>query len=159
MAQEVFRQQVIGNFKPTAGARLKSKRTKSAEKRRKRPGNSNLHLTAIRLCPCIVTLRMPAGEVHHLKSGTNERGTQQRSSDKWGLPMLHSFHMALEARGSRNEIAQLAEWGIEDPQGLAKALWAVRPGSSKPAAMRDAVAAMTRIIFAHCKGTRGGFQE
>jgi hypothetical protein len=157
MAQEVFRQQVIGNFKPTTRARLKAKRTKSADKRRARPGNSDLHLTAIRLCPCIVTLRMPAGDPHHLQAETGERGMQQRSTDKWALPMRREYHDLLHKKGSKNELAQLADWGIEDPHGLAKALWAVRPESSKPAVMRDAVAAMTRIIFAHCKGTRGGF--
>lgn len=159
MASQVPREFVIGNFKPPKREKLKANRQKSSKKREARPGNSELHLKALRLCPCIVTLQMPAREVHHLKSGTGERGMQQRSTDKWGLPLRRDYHDALERVGSRKEITLLADWGIAEPLDLAAALWAVRPTADKPAAMRDAVAAMTKIIFAHCAGTKSGFKN
>lgn len=156
MASQVPREFLIGNFKPAQRVKLREKRQKSGKKRAARPGNSELHLKAIRMCPCVVSLLMPAGDPHHIQSETGERGMQQRSTDKWALPMRRQFHDALHAVGSKNELRQLREWGIEDPHGLAAALWAARPEVDKPIAVRDAVAAMTRIIFAHVRGPDKG---
>lgn len=88
-----------------------------------RPGNSEAHLVLLRQMPCCVTLKMPAGEVHHLQNGIKDRGLGMRSQDRWGLPLLHHLHMELHAKGSRNEPAWFVKHGIDDPLGLASALW------------------------------------
>lgn len=139
MASEIAREKVFGNFKPSRTEREKAKRARPAEKRRERPGNCDEHLAAIRKCPCIATLKVPAGEAHHLKSGTGERGAGMRSSDRWAVPVTRDPHERIERAGSRNEGAVLKEWGITDPLGLANALWEASPD----------VAKMTKIILAH----------
>ncbi len=134
---------LIGNFKPSRTARQKAKASRSADKRAERPGNSEEHLAALRKCPCVVTLRVPAGEVHHLKM-TGERGAGMRSSDRWGIPLSHAPHMELEREGSRNERRWFEKHGIDAPLDLAAALWNASPD----------VAAMTKIIMAHRRPSR-----
>jgi hypothetical protein len=134
-----FGERKLGNFKTSKTTLLKAKTRKSNEKRAERPGNSEEHLEALRKCPCVISLRVPAGEVHHLKSGTGERGAGMRSSDKWGLPLAHAAHMELEREGSRNERAWFERHGIDAPLDLAAALWNASPN----------VALMTKIILAN----------
>ena len=133
---------IIGNFKPAKSERIARKLAKPREKRAARPGNSEAHLSALRRCPCVATLKMPAGEVHHLKQGTGERGAGLRASDRWGVPLSRVPHEIVERAGSRRETATLASLGVRDPIGLASALWQASPN----------VAAMTKIILAHHKG-------
>jgi len=140
-----FGEKQLGNFKPSKTARQKAKARKSSDKRAERPGNSEEHLAALRKCPCVITLRVPAGEVHHLKQGTNERGAGMRSSDKWGLPLAHGPHMELERESSRNEARWFERHGVDAPIDLAAALWAASPD----------VARMTKIILAHRGGKNG----
>lgn len=135
-------EKILANFKPQKSARIARKVAKPRQKRAARPGNSDKHLAALRKCPCAATLRMPAGEVHHLKHGTGERGAGQRSSDRWGLPLSREPHEIVERAGSRREHATLASLGVPDPIGLADALWKASPN----------VPAMTKIILAHHKG-------
>jgi len=132
----------LANFKPSKAQRIARKVAKPREKRAVRPGNSDEHLAALRKCPCAATLRMPAGEVHHLKQGTGERGAGQRSSDRWGIPLSREPHEIVERAGSRREHATLESLGVHDPIGLAHALWHASPN----------VPAMTRIILAHRTG-------
>lgn len=139
MATEVRRERVLGNFKPPKSVRVKAKAKRSKDKRIERPGNSEAHLAAIRKCPCIVTLRMPAGEAHHLKEGTGERGAGMRSSDRWAVPLSRGPHEEIERIGSRNETSWFKRHGIDDPIGLADALWHASPD----------VKVMTRIILAN----------
>lgn len=136
-----FGEKVVGNFRPTKAKRIRDRLAKPAKKRAARPGNSEEHLVALRKCPCVVTLRVPAGEAHHLKM-TGERGAGMRSSDKWAVPLSHVPHMELEREGSRNERRWFEKHGIDAPLDLAAALWSASPD----------VAAMTRIILAHRKG-------
>lgn len=138
MATEIPREKVIGNFKPSVSERLAEK---ARDDREDREGNDDAHLAALRKCPCVATLRVPAGEVHHLKFGTRERGMGRRSSDQWGIPLSRIPHDEIERVGSRNEHAKMKEWGIDDPLGLAAALFAASPN----------VAMMTKIILAHKK--------
>jgi hypothetical protein len=133
-----LRDKILGNFLPTRTTRQKAKASKSSEKRAERPGNSEEHLAALRKCPCVVTLRVPAGEVHHLKA-TGERGAGMRSSDKWGVPLSHVPHMELEREGSRNERRWFEKQGIAAPLDLAAALWKASPD----------VPTMTKIILAY----------
>ena len=136
MATQIRRETVIGNFKSTTSKRLAEKRKDTREERE---GNDNAHLAALRKCPCVVTLKMPAGEVHHLKQGTGERGAGMRSSDMWGVPLSHDAHMELERLGSRNETKWFKDNGIASPIDLAAALWGASPN----------VAVMTKIILGH----------
>ena len=106
MASEIFKEQVLGNFKP------------------ERMGMSAKHCTLIRQCPCAACLVEPAGTIHHLKSGAakDERGMAMRSTDKWGVPLCPKHHMQIEEAGSRNERQIFLGWGV-DPHVLAKRLW------------------------------------
>lgn len=136
MAEQIHRPTGVANFKPAKSARIKAKQRDTREDRE---GNSNAHLEAIRKCPCIVTLRVPAGEAHHLKQGTGERGAGMRSSDRWAVPLCRSAHEEIERIGSRNETAWLQARGVPSPIDLAHALWKASPD----------VAAMMKIILAH----------
>lgn len=127
MATEIPRTLLLGNFRPAKSERIKRKAKAQKAKRDERPGNCEEHRAALRKCPCIATLKMPAGEVHHLKFGTGERGVGMRSSDRWGVPLSRGPHDEIERIGSRNEPAKLAEWGIKDAPDLANALWHASP--------------------------------
>lgn len=132
--QEIRREHVYGNF------RQRGRPAKKASKRDKRPGMSDKHLECLRKLPCCISMKMPAGEVHHLKA-TGERGMGLRSTDKWGLPMSHEAHMEVERVGSKNELAWFKERGI-DAIDLATALWNVSGDLPK----------MTRVVIAHRQG-------
>lgn len=116
--QELRKPHQFCNFKPTRKERMK-KKERAADKR---SGMSEAHLSLIRKMPCCVSLKVPAGEAHHLKN-TGERGMGLRSTDRWALPLSHDKHMELERIGSRNEVRWFQEHGIEDPHDLAAALW------------------------------------
>lgn len=136
MATEIAKTRVFGNFKPTKTAISTRGRKPAAEKRE---GMSKSHLADIRKLPCCGCLKVPAGEAHHLKQGTGERGTGMRSTDKRAVPLCRTHHEEIERVGSKNEHAQFAKWGIDDPLGLAKALWD----------SRGDVPRMTHILLAH----------
>ncbi|CCB64435.1 hypothetical protein [Hyphomicrobium sp. MC1] len=137
-----------GNWKPKKADKLKAK---LRDKHDDRDGNSSHHLAALRLCPCVISLRTPAGEAHHIKAHTGERGVGMRSSDRWALPITRVYHDSVERVGSRNEMRWFAENGISEPHELAAALWAVRPTDGSAKAMKMAVTAMTKIIIANHK--------
>lgn len=107
------------NFK--SGIRERNAPKQSASD--KRPGMSEAHLALVRRLPCCVSGVTPAGEAHHLKQGTGERGAGMRSTDRWAVPLSHERHMELERLGSRNEWAWFRANGIADPLELAAALW------------------------------------
>jgi len=138
MATQIHKPKVYGNFKKsrTEGA---VKPHKNSERYKDRPGMSPQHLDLIRKMPCCVTLAMPGGEAHHLKQGTGERGMQQRSTDKWAVPMAHNPHMEVENAGTRNESAWFAAHGIADVNLLARDLWAATGDLPK----------MIKILMAH----------
>lgn len=142
MASQIDRPRVLANFKPTRSVREKAKRIKPSAAE-KRDGMSDAHLAAIRKCPCVACLRVPAGEAHHLKHGTGERGAGMRSTDRWATPLCRTHHEDVERAGSRNEPAVFARWGVEDAMQLASDLWRASPS----------VPSMTRIVIAH-RGSR-----
>lgn len=139
-AQQVFKEHVYGNFKKPRGERRRT----NSKKREKRAGNSKNHLALLRLMPCCITLTMPGGQVHHLKSGEAkaERGAAMRATDRWGLPISHDAHMSLEAVGARGERRWFREHGIENPHALAAALW-TNTGD---------LARMIKVLMAHVRG-------
>lgn len=136
MASQIRREKVYGNFKARGLDRKKQSRD---EVHKERPGMSEAHLALIRQLPCAVSGKAPAGEAHHLKSGTGERGMGRRSSDRWAVPLRHFEHMELEAQGSRAEVAWFQKHGIADPLALAEALWAASGDLER----------MTKIVQAH----------
>jgi len=136
--QEIRQPRVYGNFRPTLAERAKKK--PSAQQRRE--GNDRKHLEFLRRLPCCVTLKMPAGSVHHLKSGPakKERGVGMKATDRWGVPLSEGAHIfGVELLGSRNELAWFKANGIADPYGLAEALWHARGDLGR----------MTAIVLAH----------
>lgn len=140
MASRIDRPRVLANFKATRSVREKAKRTKPSAAE-KRDGMSDAHLAAIRKCPCVACLpfvRM-AGEAHHLKHGTGERGAGMRSTDRWAVPLCRDHHEDVERAGSRNEPEVFAKWGIVDAMQLASDLWRATPSAP----------AMTKILIAH----------
>ena len=133
MASEISRPHLLGNFK------VRSMREKHQSKNYKdRPGMSEKHCAAIRQLPCCACLVKPAGTIHHLKSGTGERGMGLRSTDRWGVPMCFAHHEDIERAGTKREVAVFGEWGI-DPHELARDLWQSSPDVEK----------MSRIVHAH----------
>lgn len=132
-----FGNRKIGNFKPSVTERMKAKRVDTREDR---DGNDNVHLAALRKCPCIVTGKQPAGEAHHLKQNTKDRGMGMRSSDKWAVPLSHIPHMELEGVGSRNETKWFQDRGVPAPLDLAADLYRVSPDVTK---MRAVIKAHT----------------
>jgi len=134
---------LYGNFRPSKSER--SKKHASAQKRR--AGNDEKYAALLRQCPCVATLKMPAGQIHHLKGGlaSKERGVNMRATDKWGLPLSYEAHiLGVERVPSSREHQWFQDNGIDDPYELAAALYS---------APRD-VAAMTKIILAHRRPTK-----
>jgi hypothetical protein len=111
---------VIGNFRPSRGLKPRHKNSRWCEDR---DGMSDRHLAALRKCPCVACLAVGKSTVHHLKSGTKERGMSVRSTDKFGVPLCMADHEAVERAGTRNEVKLFQSWGVEDPHALALALW------------------------------------
>lgn len=128
---------------------------------------SPAHCKMIQQLPCVGCGIIPAGTVHHLKSGDAERfrGTGLRAPDCFGVPLCWRApgwcHPSVEAVGSDNEQAWFAERGI-DPHKLAADLWAifrevdgVPPGFlPQRASKQDRLQRMTTLVIAY----REGFQ-
>ncbi len=122
MAYQVPTEQIIGNFKD------KNKKVQKKKNREVKPreGNDSKHLANIRLLPCAVCGAYAPNEAHHLKEGTGERGMNQRSTDKWAIPLCHDDHInGVEKVASTKEIQWFEERGIQSLE-LARALWANR---------------------------------
>lgn len=118
-AQEIKREVVFCNFRPSKRERMKN-RPSAAEKRE---GMSEAHLRLIRQLPCCVCGKPGPSDPHHLKANlSHERGVGRRATDKWAVPMCRMHHDEVEAAGSRKETSWFAYFGI-DPLELASALW------------------------------------
>lgn len=132
---------VFGNWKPKRAQRIREKKLAPKEKRAARPGNSEKHLSAIRVLPCCIPGCQVVGcDPHHLKSGpaAAERGTGQKATDRWTVSLCRQHHDEVERLASRAELSWFEKQGLE-PLELAAALWMVSPDK----------AAMVRIILAH----------
>lgn len=132
--QEMPREVKLANFRDPL---WKAKQPKS--KIKTRPGMSERHLGLLRRLPCVITGRVPAAEVHHLKSVPG-RGVGMKAVDKWALPLSRQPHDEVERIGSRNERAWFLSRGI-DPHALATALWNASGNIEQ----------MWDIVIAHCK--------
>lgn len=134
-AQEIKRDVVLANFRPSKRDRMKRKPT-AAEKRE---GMSEGHLKLIRQLPCCVCGRPGPSDPHHLKANlSHERGVGRRATDRWAVPICRMHHDEVEAVGSRNETSWFAYFGI-DPLELASALWNATGDRGR----------MLRILLAH----------
>lgn len=138
MASEIYREPKLANFKPSKGERVKARRAKKPAAER-RDGMDDGHLKFIRAMPCCACLKTPAGEAHHLKENTGERGMGLRSTDKWAVPLCREHHDEVERAGARNEGKVFHTWGIDDPLQLAADLWRAR--SDLPH--------MVRVLYGH----------
>lgn len=138
MAHQIQRERVYGNFKTSKGLRVREKHSKKSAADR-REGMSAKHCVFVRKLPCCGCLRIPAGEIHHLKHLTGERGAGMRSTDRRGVPLCRRHHDEIERAGSRNEWGIFQQWGIGDPLALADALW--NASGNEPLG--------TKIIIAH----------
>lgn len=138
MASEVYREPVIGNWKPKRSERIKAKKS-PADKRKNLPGNSEKHLAALRLCPCAMPgcNKVGKSDPHHIKS-SGLRGMALKSPDRFAIPLCRSCHEDVERIGSKNELAFFEKRGLE-ALALADALWMVSPDK----------AAMCRVVLAH----------
>lgn len=116
--QELRKPVVLGNFRE----RGKGKKHKNSDRMDKRQGMSKKHAELIRKMPCCICLKMPGGDIHHLKI-TAERGVGMKARDKWGVPMCRLHHDEMENVGSAKEAAWFSDHGIEDPYALAISLW------------------------------------
>lgn len=115
-------------------------------------GMSEKHCGLIRRLPCAGCGRIPAGTIHHLKSGEagDHRGVGMRAPDRFGVPLCWGppswCHPGLEAIGSTHELAWFAERGIADPLQLAADLWrAFLAGGYR-------LQSMTTIVISHREG-------
>ena len=122
MSSEIKKERVYGNFKNRSYRREKDK---NSQNYKTRPGMDDEHLANLRQCPCCVCGSAPRSQVHHLKSGTGERGMGQRSTDKWGVPVCGNDHNEIESAGTKKETSWFAKHGI-DPHELAMSLWMAR---------------------------------
>jgi hypothetical protein len=139
MSQQIYRPPVIGNFRPSIRERAKKK--PSAAERRE--GNSEAHLALIRQLPCCVG---GSGHIdpHHLRCGpaAKERGTGQKATDQWVVPLSREAHEDAHRVGSRAEDGWFRARGIEDVVELARALFRVTGDLD----------AMRRVLWAHMNG-------
>ena len=144
MASQIGRPRLLGNFKAPKDVRDKEKAAKPSAAER-RDGMSDAHLAAIRKCFCVACLPtiVIAGEAHHLKQGTGERGMGIRSTDKFAIPLCRHHHEQVERAGAKNEQGLFRSWGIEHPRQLALDLYR-STGNVK---------AMNAIVLEH-KGVR-----
>ncbi len=136
MAEQVPRQHIYGNFRPSV--RERARKTPSAQERRE--GNDREHRKLVALLPCCITGRLPPNDGHHLKSGpaAKERGTGMKATDRWLVPLSRETHDEVERISARNELGWFLSHNI-DPHELARALWNARGD----------LAQMTRIVRAH----------
>jgi hypothetical protein len=138
--QEIRRERILNNQRPSLAER--AKKHVSAQERRE--GNCEKHLAMIRQLPCCVCGRAPPVDCHHLKSGPAkaERSVGRRATDQWATPLCRICHSAVERIGSRREFEFFAANGIDDPYGLADALWRCTPKTLE---------AMVAVLAAHCQ--------
>jgi len=134
--KELRKPHVLGNFRS-----LVKTKHKNSKFREERDGIDDTHAANIRKLPCCACLKTPAGTIHHLKAGTNERGMSVRSTDKWGVPLCIADHDEVERIGTRNEATWFQDRVGCDPLELAASLWS----------NRGDVARMTKVVLAHRK--------
>lgn len=137
MASQIKREHVFGNFKKsrTEGPQ---KPHKNSEKYKDRPGMSEAHCAGIRKLPCAICLKVPGGEIHHLK-GYGSRGMGLRTEDRYGVPLCRICHNMVEAAGTRNEFKLFKEHHIDNVHLLSDDLWGVSPDVPK----------MIKVLMAH----------
>jgi len=138
MATQIHKPKVYGNFKKSRTATEPAKPHSNSERYKDRPGMSEEHCALVRKMPCTCCLRIPAGEIHHLKSIGN-RGMGIRSEDRYGVPMCRAHHEEVEAAGTKNEFKFFQNVGIDNVHLLADDLW----GST------GSLPKMIKILMAH----------
>lgn len=128
MASEIYRPQVIGNFRKTPTELRKSKKP---SRQLRREGNDPKHLAFVRKLPCALCGSRVYVQAHHLKQGTGERSFGMKSTDRWTIPLcsaagrrLDRCHLMIELEPSTKEQDVCARYGLIDPRRLALDLFA-----------------------------------
>jgi hypothetical protein len=91
------------------------------------------YLAFVRKQPCTVCRRPGPNDAAHVRApalhyGKRQTGKGEKPSDRWTLPLCRTHH---EAQHRTNELRFWASYGI-DPFALCEALYASRPGASRP---------------------------
>ncbi|MDB6036047.1 MAG: hypothetical protein JWM16_6385 [Verrucomicrobiales bacterium] len=91
-------------------------------------------LAYVRTLPCLVCARPGPNDPAHIRSaaplyGKRYTGKGEKPDDKWVLPLCRPHH---NAQHRESELGWWAGMGIPDPFAVAEALYAARPGASKP---------------------------
>jgi len=112
------------NLRPSRSERESAKRNRKSGAQ-KREGNCDLHRANIKHLPCVVCWKAPPNDGHHLKSGSarHSRGMGMRAVDKFLVPLCRRHHDDLESYGSTREMEWFLAHQVEDPEGLAFALY------------------------------------
>lgn len=135
MASEIYREPVIGNFKPP-----RSERRHKNSPTKQRPGMSEAHLAAVRKLQCCVCGKPGPSEAHHLRI---ERGMGQKAPDRCTVPLCWEDHIGgTHLVGSKKEGKWFADRGIADVEGMAAALWNATGDLGR----------MAKILAAHQEG-------
>lgn len=139
--EDVLLRPVTKRADPGTGRRS---RKSAIERRKRRDGNSESHLRLVRLLPCCITGKAGPNDPHHLRCGPakDERGTGQKATDQWTVPLCRALHDEAHRVGSRAEEAWFRRHGIDDIVELAAALKRVTGDLD----------AMRRVLWAHMKG-------
>jgi hypothetical protein len=109
--------QVTPRFKPPRSPH----KVKRERARDRRPGMDPEHVRNVAKLPSCISGKKPC-DPHHLKK-KDERGVSLKATDRWCVPLTRDEHMEIERMGSRREVEWFKAKGIDDPFGLAAALW------------------------------------
>lgn len=92
------------------------------------------YLAYVRTLPCLACRKAPPSDPAHLRSaarryGKRLTGMQEKSDDKWALPLCRADH---DAQHRANELEWWAGQGIPDPFAAALTLYENRPAMPPP---------------------------
>ena len=93
-------------------------------------------LVEVRKMPCLVCQRPGPSDPAHIRAaapqyGKRYTGKGEKPDDKWVLPLCRNHH---DAQHRESELGWWAGMGVPDPFAVAMALYASRPGASRPRA-------------------------
>lgn len=96
------------------------------------------YLAYVRTLPCTICQRPGRSDPAHLRTAARQYGKRptgmgEKPDDKWVLPLCRAHH---DEQHRRNELQWWESKGIADPFALAIALYAGRPGASRPRSER-----------------------
>lgn len=105
------------------------------------------YLAYVRTLPCLVCGRPGPSDPAHIRAaaplyGKRYTGKGEKPDDKWVLPLCRREH---DAQHRESELGWWAGMGLVDPFAVAVALYASRPGASRPRVERARKAPKVRV--------------